>query len=384
MKKENVRRVLFTGLMCGLFFPLSAQINFRDISFDEALKAAKAENKMVFIDCYTSWCGPCKRLARDIFPTKEAGDYFTPRFVSIKVDMEKGEGPQLGKRYDVGAYPTLLFLNADGELVYRLCGGKSSAVELIKDVEQGIKNQSLTAMQRQYEEGNRTQAFITDYLEMLDNQAMLSEINKVATDFLQNKIEGLFLDKTLYQLFVQYICLPSNSVFQKVYAQKERVKDVYGEAVLEHLEDAWMEYPGRALMKKENHKVVGIDEEGMKEYVLLMEKYNVPSRVYVEACYRMEAALCEKNVNKAVAFAKTYSDYGKVNDNSLLRVFLLALTSGSLGEEQKNILLGIAGKRMPILKNTKDTSGRTITTKERTMTWPEYYVECYAEYLEKL
>ena len=64
----------------------------------DALDKAKQENKMVFLDCYTSWCGPCKMMSTKIFPTQEVGDFMNPKFVSIKIDMEKGEGPEIASR----------------------------------------------------------------------------------------------------------------------------------------------------------------------------------------------------------------------------------------------------------------------------------------------
>ena len=72
-------------------------------SFDQVLAKAKAEGKLVFIDCYTSWCGPCKMMATKEFPKKVMGDYFNPKYVSAKFDMEKGEGVQLAKKFDVNA-----------------------------------------------------------------------------------------------------------------------------------------------------------------------------------------------------------------------------------------------------------------------------------------
>ena len=69
-------------------------VNFEHITFDEALAKAKAENKLVFMDCYTSWCGPCKYMSETIFPQEKAGEFFNPKFVCVKFDMEKGEGPE--------------------------------------------------------------------------------------------------------------------------------------------------------------------------------------------------------------------------------------------------------------------------------------------------
>ena len=88
-------------------------INFEKSTFADAVSKAKAENKLVFIDFYTTWCGPCKAMDANIFPNEKVGAYFNEKFVSIKLDAEKGEGITLAKKYEVKGYPTLLFLNND-------------------------------------------------------------------------------------------------------------------------------------------------------------------------------------------------------------------------------------------------------------------------------
>ena len=95
---KKIILLLFVSLFA---LSLMAQTNFRDITYKEALVAAEAEKKLVFIDFYTSWCGPCKMMMKNIFPLKEVGDYLNAKFVCIKIDAEKGEGPELAKRYQV-------------------------------------------------------------------------------------------------------------------------------------------------------------------------------------------------------------------------------------------------------------------------------------------
>ena len=101
---------LLLGLWAWSMTMAQEGVNFRDITFEEALKQAKSENKLVFMDCYTSWCGPCKNMADKVFPQKAAGDYFNPRFVCVKYDMEKGAGVELAKKFEVHAYPTFLMI----------------------------------------------------------------------------------------------------------------------------------------------------------------------------------------------------------------------------------------------------------------------------------
>lgn len=97
-------------------------IAFESISWQQALDKARQENKWVFVDAYTTWCGPCKTMAARTFPDSAVGAFFRARFVSIQVDMEVGEGPKLAERYQVSLYPTSLFILPDGVLAHRAVG----------------------------------------------------------------------------------------------------------------------------------------------------------------------------------------------------------------------------------------------------------------------
>lgn len=88
----------------------------------EAIERAKAENKMVFIDFYTSWCLPCKLMDEDVFTDKEFGEYMNKHFISIKINAEVGNGPNLAALYQVKSYPTLLFLDLNGRVKSRKDG----------------------------------------------------------------------------------------------------------------------------------------------------------------------------------------------------------------------------------------------------------------------
>lgn len=101
-------------------------VDFEALSFEAALQKAAATGKLVFMDCQTVWCGPCRAMARDVFPLPRVGEYFSEHFVSIKQDMETGEGPDLSRRYKVTAYPTMLILDVEGNELHRIVGYRSA------------------------------------------------------------------------------------------------------------------------------------------------------------------------------------------------------------------------------------------------------------------
>lgn len=97
-------------------------IEFVHEPFATVLVQAKKEKKMIFMDCYTAWCGPCRALSSNVFPKPKVGSYFNAHFVNVKFDMEKGEGVELAKKYGIKAYPTLLFLDEEGNIVEKTTG----------------------------------------------------------------------------------------------------------------------------------------------------------------------------------------------------------------------------------------------------------------------
>lgn len=79
------------------------------------------------MDAYTTWCGPCRYMSANVFTDQSVAEYYNAHFINLKMDMERGEGPTLSRRYSVMGYPTLLFINSNGEVKKRVMGGKKAA-----------------------------------------------------------------------------------------------------------------------------------------------------------------------------------------------------------------------------------------------------------------
>lgn len=234
-----MKKLILTLCVCSFALLSVAQTNFRQISFEESIQAAKDEHKLVFIDFYTDWCGPCKMMANKVFPQKELGEYMNSKFVSIKLNAEK-EGKELAKLFEVTAYPTFVVLDTDKKVLLKKVGG-GEANAFMAELERGI-NPDMTPerMEERYEAGERTiglvkgyatyllgksrggndpnqleaEKIIREYFEGLDDAQKLSSENLfIYTEFAQKMtdVQGKYL-------FAHYDEFPSDS--------KEKLKEV--------------------------------------------------------------------------------------------------------------------------------------------------------------
>ena len=119
----NVLLLIVSMISCSTVY-CQEGVNFEKESWSNTLAKAKAENKIVFVDAYTTWCGPCKMMDAKTFPDEKVGNFFNKNFINIKVDAEKGDGLIIAEKYKIISYPTLFFVNCDGELVHSSAGAR--------------------------------------------------------------------------------------------------------------------------------------------------------------------------------------------------------------------------------------------------------------------
>lgn len=162
---------LYTLLLIAAPLIVSAQgIEFFDGTFEEAKEIAQEQDKLIFVDCYTTWCGPCKRMSSSIFPNAEVGKVYNKNYISLKLDMEKEQGMRFGQKYPVSAYPSMFYLDAQGEIIQKVVGGKTVLDFIAIGKKMVTQNDRTDSYAQQFEDGNRDYDFILKYVK---------EINKV-------------------------------------------------------------------------------------------------------------------------------------------------------------------------------------------------------------
>ena len=142
----------------------SQGIKFEHGTLKEALVKAKTENKIVFMDCYTTWCGPCKYLAKKVFTQQEVGDFFNKNFVNVKMDMESEAGKLLKAKYNVRAFPTLLWLDTDGNIQHEKVGAGDAEALLATAKTAVDPENNWGALNKKFEAGERSAAFLQNFI----------------------------------------------------------------------------------------------------------------------------------------------------------------------------------------------------------------------------
>lgn len=150
-----MKKLIFVLVAAVLLFSFGQEpkeIHFVQGNFKEVSEQASKANKLIFVDCYTSWCAPCKWMEKNVFIDEGVSSFYNSSFINYKIDMEKGEGPELAKKYGVRSYPTYLFLNAKGELIH-LATSKMSALEFINEGKSALNpNKSVGILSKKYAE----------------------------------------------------------------------------------------------------------------------------------------------------------------------------------------------------------------------------------------
>jgi thioredoxin-related protein len=201
-------------------------IAFESGSWADALSKAKKENKLIFLDAYTSWCGPCKMMGKNTFTDKGVGDLYNARFVNMKVDMENGEGIQIAERYGVQAYPTLLFVDAEGSVAHRALGYHDPAQFITLGQQAADPARNMLGLDQRYQKGDRDPQFIMQYLEA-KSAAFDPQVEKVALEFLDAQRDLQTADSR--KVIMEYINDPKSKYFDYFLEYQEFFVAEYGQ-----------------------------------------------------------------------------------------------------------------------------------------------------------
>jgi len=359
----------------------SQGIEFFKGTWEEALAESKRTGKLVFVDAYTTWCGPCKKMTRNIFPLEKVGDFYNANFINTKFDMEKGEGRKIRSKYRVSAFPTFLFVDGNGKLQYTTKGAKP-ADAFIKVGKTALKKADFSVdYAEKYEEGDRDPKLLHDYAKSLAKSRKPSL--KIANEYLRTQ-DDLTSEKNLS--FIYELTSESDSrIFKLLTENRAAIEKIHGKtAVNEKIEGACTKTVEKAVEFSSMELLTEAKANMSAHYPSKATAFNYTSDMmyykgvgdganYLKVCDKYlkktgknNAALHNKMANelfkgfkedpkvmlKAEGYAKKAAQFGGLSDYHYTHALILfqngkksqALTAAqsakSLGEEENSKILG--------------------------------------------
>ncbi|BAV05381.1 Thioredoxin-like [Filimonas lacunae] len=192
--KKILKATLVLLLAASQLKAQNRKIVFDTLTLEAACKKAALTNQLVFVDCYTTWCIPCKHMEANVFTVDSVADYFNKTFINLKMDMEKGEAVALGKKYRIGAYPSYLLIDKDGNLVYKFVGGMLAG-EFMAKVKGGQNPfNEVAILNGLYDEGDRSPALMRRYIQQKIRLMEIAPAKALNADYMKQLSAA---DKTL-------------------------------------------------------------------------------------------------------------------------------------------------------------------------------------------
>lgn len=316
--KKNLTKLTFILLFACMGLQAMGQDASKGIAFEkegtlfrQAVQKALSSGKLIFLDCYTSWCGPCKMMANTVFPQEVVGNFMNPSYVSIKIDMEKGEGPELAKKLQISAYPTFIVFNSGGQEIGRFLGG-CKAEEFIEKVKKASEDNASAEMDKRFAEGERDEAFLYSYLSTLGSAYKRDQCNVVAEVLLEGKAETFAADKQLAEVFMRHLTNPFCPAFIYTAKHPEALIAAVGDVPVNmKLQNTWKNY-AREIINEANGEVT-LDQEKMDKWLALMEECGVEKAVSEDLRLTTLMSFYEKKQDWN-AYMECVAEYGKQFD----------------------------------------------------------------------
>jgi len=270
-------------------------INFEHGTFAEIKAKAQKEHKLIFIDAFTTWCGPCKQMSKNVFTNDAVADFYNFSFINAKIDMEKGEGIELAKLYDVKCYPNLLFIDGDGNLVHRVAGSMSTKEFINLGKETQYPEKCFSYYVKNFEANKTNADFLAKYIEARESTCLESQ-DLVKDYFAQQKDENL-TTKANWDMIVYHINDMDSKVFEFVIANKPKYIDLFTEKAVNGKIDGVSESTLSSIIKTKP-----FDAKKYNDAKAKIESFKTPNAklIFVEA----DMKLAEHDAN--------WNDYAKL------------------------------------------------------------------------
>lgn len=193
-----MKKLLVIALMLPFLSKAQEGVNFeKTLSWQQVQAKAKAEHKYIFMDCFTTWCGPCRYMSSTIFPQKVVADMMNAKFINVAVQLDTTgadneqvkswyqAGHDIANQYQVRAYPTYLIFDENGKAVHRFVGASQTGEDFVMKLNKSLDpiTQYYTLIDK-YKAGNKDPEFLRSVAYAAQDAYDLKQANEISDAYL--------------------------------------------------------------------------------------------------------------------------------------------------------------------------------------------------------
>jgi thioredoxin-related protein len=286
-------------------------IAFEHGTFAEIKAKAAKEHKLIFVDAFTTWCGPCKQMAKNIFTNDSVADFYNANFVNAKIDMEKGEGIEIAKQYEVKCYPNLLFIDGEGNLVHRIAGSMTAKEFIELGEATKVPEKCFAYFSKNYEANKTNTNFLLKYIDARESTCL--ESKQLVNDYFAQQKEEDLTNSANWDMIAYHITDIDSKVFSYVIEHKKKYTDLYTEDVINGKIDAVSENALSSVIRK-----VPFDESVYNAMKGKIESFNTSNTKMIFFEADLLLAQKQKNWNTYAKLAVANVDAYYLKDANLL------------------------------------------------------------------
>lgn len=279
------RIILIFALFISLHAAAQEGIQFRHCTWAEAREQAQKEDKLIFIDFYTQWCGPCLNMAQKIFTLGSVGNFYNSHFVCLKIDAEVGEGKELARKYAVASYPTFVFIDPKTEEAVHVSGSNQDRETFLYTGASALNPKATSVyLKQQKQAGNQSPEFLLEYARFAASRYNREESTQCAEQL--TKLPGYGLNNPeVWALFRKSISGRDNELFKTLCADIDKYRQQYGAAEVDgklfkecnYCPDtaelaALPSFNGKTFLLQKNHADRLIKEEKYEEAARIIDR----------------------------------------------------------------------------------------------------------------